>query len=219
MKRMICLLTALLVLAFFAGCKEETAPIVTRISVSPTCGVIPLRIEVYGAASGGDESGDPTGGVNNLEYTWDFGDGSSSTSISYHEYTVTPDSFYTITLTVTDPDGKVAKGHAFVWAFEDSLRVEASMSPDTGITTATPVTFDYVAETCAIDPDLDDDYVKLSPIWRIEDPAFPDGEAVYYGRSPVHTFSAPGTYDAHLNIYFAEWSVYRNVHVQVTVDP
>jgi len=219
MKHLICLLLVLLVATVFAGCKEETSPKITRINVSQDCGVVPLRIEVYGTASGGDESGDPTGGVNNLDYVWDFGDGTGATSISYHEYTTPspPDSFYVITLTVTDPDGKTDKSQAEVVAIADSLHIEATMTPDTGITTATPVMFDYTAKTCGVDPDFDQDYVKLSPAWHVMDPAFPDGEVVYYGRTPTHTFAAPGTYDVRLNVFYAEWSVYRNVDLQVTV--
>lgn len=228
MKRSICILTALLVAVFFIGCKEETLPKITRIFVSESCGVVPMRVEVYGAASGGNETGDPTGGVNNLEYTWDFGDRTGSTSISYHEYTgpAPSEGFYVITLTVTDPDGKSAAASDTVWAFNDSLTVAASMDPSAGITTATPVTFDFLAATCAVDPDSDDDYVKLTPVWHIQDPAFRDtinaeldSTAIYYGRAPTHTFSEAGTFDAHLKVYYAEWDVFRNVHMQVTVDP
>lgn len=217
MKRLMSLLAALLVLTAFAGCKDETEPEITRINVSQDCGVVPLSVEVYGAASGGDESGDPTGGVNNLEYRWDFGDGTAATSIAYHEYATPGD--YTITLTVTDPAGKTAKDEVMVSAIADSLTMSATMTPDTGIDVTTPVTFNFRAGSCAVDPDLDDDYVKLAPTWRVTDPAFPDGVAVYYGRTPTHTFSAPGTYDVHLNVHFAEWAVFRNLTMQVTVDP
>jgi hypothetical protein len=215
MKRLICLMTALLLLAAFAGCKDETEPKITRISLSQDCGVVPLSIEVYGAASGGDETGDPTGGVNNLEYQWDFGDGTGATSISYHRYTVPGD--YVITLTVTDPGGKQARSETVVSAIADSLHVETTMTPDTGIDTTTPVTFGYTASSCDIDEDLDDDYVKLSPVWHVTDPAFPDGVAIYHGRTPTHTFSAPGTYDVRLQVHYAAWSVFRNVTMQVVV--
>jgi hypothetical protein len=214
MKRVLCLLAALLLLAATSGCKDKSNPKITRINVSETCGVVPLEVEVYGAASGGNESGDATGGVNNLTYTWDFGDGTSSTSIAYHEYT--QPGMYTITLTVSDDDGGKDSSSVMVQAIGDSLAVEASFAP-AAVTTATPVDFDFRASSCAINPDVPDDYVRLNPMWTVFDPALPDGQAVYHDRAPRHQFADPGTYDVRLNVYYPAWDVYRNVDLQVEV--
>ena len=218
MKRVICLVVASLLLAT-VGCKDENYPTITRINVSENCGVVPMNLEVYGAASGGNESGGATGGVNNLEYVWDFGDGTGSTSISYHTYNTPSDSFYTVTLTVTDPDGKSDTSFAQVTVFSDSLSVAAETVPATGITANMPVMLDYLAESCAVDPLNDDDYVKLNQTWTVTDAAAPGGEAVYYGRNPTHTFSAAGTYDVNLHVYYAAWEVHRHVDLQVVVGP
>jgi hypothetical protein len=216
MKRVICLLLTALMLAAVVGCKDETRPKITRISISQTCGIVPMQVEVYGAASGGDESGGPTGGVNNLDYVWNFGDGTSPTSISYHTYTA--DSLYTITLTVTDPNGLKDTNFVQVLALADSLRIETEVLPASGVTTTTPVLFDYIAASCDINPDLDEDYVKLISTWFVEDPGAPGGMVAYTARNPVHTFSAEGTFEVRLNVFYPAWDVFRNVTMQIVVD-
>lgn len=222
MKRVICL-TAVLMLLTVLGCKDENFPKITRINVSESCGVVPMYLEVYGAASGGDESGGATGGVNNLEYTWDFGDGSGATSISYHTYDTVPEdsisTVYRVTLTVSDPDGKSDVNYVTVTVIADSLKITPATIPAMGITAGSPVLLDYLAMSCDIEPLNDDDYVQLNQTWTVIDPAVPGGVAVYEGRSPVHSFAAAGTYDVNLHVYYAAWEVHRNVDLQVVVDP
>ena len=218
MKRVICLVTALL-LVVIAGCNEENHPKITRINVSQYCGVVPMNVEVFGAASGGNESGGATGGVNNLEYIWNFGDGSGATSLSFHTYTEASDSFYTVTLTVTDPDGKSDVGFAEVTVVADSLTITAETFPASGISAGTPVTFNYLAMSCDIDSANDDDYVQLDQTWTVIDAAMTDGQAVYEGRNPVHSFAAAGTYDVELHVFYAAWEVHRHIDFQVVVGP
>ena len=64
MKRAFLLLLPAILLVFLAvaGCKDESLPSFTRILVYPDCGVVPLQVEGRAMASGGNESGDPTGG-------------------------------------------------------------------------------------------------------------------------------------------------------------
>ncbi len=85
MKRACMLLfPALMILAVVVGCVDESKPTFTRVRVTPQCGVVPMDVEGYAILSGGNETGDPLGGNNNLEVKWAFGDGGTgNTSISY----------------------------------------------------------------------------------------------------------------------------------------
>src|SRR5210317_1318757 len=90
MKRALLLLlpASLLVFLAISGCNDESLPRFTRVRVYPACGIMPLQVEGLAIASGGNESGSPTGGNNNLEITWDFGDGTTGqTSLAYHTFT------------------------------------------------------------------------------------------------------------------------------------
>lgn len=217
MKRTILIPAALLVLLAVAGCNDESKPAITRMFVSPACGVAPLQVEAYGIASGGNESGSATGGNNNLEFSWNFGDGTTaSTTVAYHTYGVPGE--YTVTLRVEDPDGESAVRTLPVVVVADSLRVEATSSATGPVTTADPVTFDYRAGTCGVDADSESDRASyLTQRWVMHDPGFTGG-GVYTGATPTHTFSAPGTYGVELVVTYTGWAVTRRDTVTIVVD-
>jgi hypothetical protein len=215
MKRAFLLLlpaTLLFVLAM-SGCNDESEPEFTRVRVYPECGVAPLQVEGLAIVSGGNESGDPTGGNNNLEIRWSFGDGGTSqTSIAYHTYTEPDD--YVVTVTATDPDGKTAEATYPVTVLADSLVIQAlSNFPDGAVTTADTVHFDVWASACDINPDVEGDYVKMTYRWLIEDNE-------YLGRQPEYQFSAAGDYDVQLAVTYPELAVVRRATLSFTVsDP
>jgi len=218
MKRTIWLAAAAVLALAATGCNDESKPTITRMFATPSCGVAPLKVEVYGIASGGNETGDATGGNNNLEFTWDFGDGSSTTSISYHTYAAPGD--YTVTLRVQDPDGNSATASLPVTVVADSLIVEAWAEP-AAVTTADTVHFDYRGSSCGVDPDSDTDRASyLIQRWNMGDPGFTGG-GVYLGAEPRHTFSAPGTYNVVVTVTYPGWAVTRRdtVTVEVTAAP
>ncbi|MCF6524124.1 PQQ-dependent sugar dehydrogenase [Streptomyces sp. JJ36] len=70
---------------------------VAEASGTPTSGQAPLTVQFSSAGSQ-----DPDGGA--LEYSWDFGDGGTSTAAG-PSHTYDRNGRYTATLTVTDPDG------------------------------------------------------------------------------------------------------------------
>ncbi|MBK6733290.1 MAG: PKD domain-containing protein [bacterium] len=166
----ICLAT--LALAFLAtGCKEDNKPRITRMNVSPACGVAPVEVIATAYVSGGDETGDPLGGNNGLDMTWNYGDGGTgSTSVSYHTYN-TPGE-YTVVVTATDPGGEAASASVPVVVLPDSLVVEVSTNfPGNNPTTADVVRFDAVVQSCAVDyPAVPGDAVKLAFRWEMNDP-------------------------------------------------
>jgi hypothetical protein len=96
--------------------------------------------------------------------------------------------------------------------------VAATMEETGPVTTADPVHFDYRAGSCGVDPYSDTDRASyLIQRWHMNDPGFPDG-AVYTGTSPVHTFSAPGTYDVTVAVTYIAWAVTRHDTVRVVVE-
>ena len=212
MKRALLLLlpASLLVFLALAGCDDESKPAFTRVRVYPDCGVTPLLVDCLAIVSGGNESGDPTGGNNNLEIKWDFDDGTTSqTSITYHTYTTPGD--YLVTITATDPDGNRATATYPVRVFPDTLLVEASSDfADGAVTTADTVHFTMRASSCDIDPDVEDDYVKMNFRWLM------DGHE-FNGRTPSYQFPAPGDYDVFLSVFYPELAVVRRDTLQFTV--
>ncbi|HEX2231867.1 MAG TPA: carbohydrate-binding domain-containing protein [Thermoleophilaceae bacterium] len=77
---------------------QTNQPPVARITANPTSGPAPLTVNFNGSSSS-----DPQGSA--LTYSWDFGDGTSSTAANpSHTYTDGTRNF-TATLTVRDPQG------------------------------------------------------------------------------------------------------------------
>ena len=78
--------------------------------------------------------------------------------------------------------------------------------------------FNFSAGTCDIDPESDSDrssYLRQS--WAMGDPGF-SGGGVYTGAEPLHTFSAPGTYQAVVTVTYPAWAVTRRDTVTVVVN-
>lgn len=219
-------LPALLLLALLAasGCNDESEPMFTRVIVNPQCGVVPLEIDAFAAATGGNESGDPTGGNNNLEVTWKFGDGATgSTSISYHIYDEPGE--YTVEVTAQDPDGKTAQAFVPVTVRADTLTASASSNfhgelvnpEDEGIVeTGELVLFDVTASACGLDPEVDDDYRQLSFTWSMN-----DGTGTkFYTRRPVYSFATAGEYTVDVIVTLPALACTRHSSVTFTVvDP
>lgn len=216
MKRAILILAAGLLALGVAACNETNKPEITRIFATPSCGVAPLQVEVYGIASGGNETGDATGGNNNLDFKWDFGDGgTSNTSIAFHTYGTPGD--YDIVLRVEDTDGNSATRTLPVTVVADSLEVEA-MASATDVAAGTTVDFDYRAGTCGVDRNsLSDRASYLEQRWFMHDPAVADG-GIYTGAEPQHTFTAAGVYPVEVRVTYVGWAVTRADTITITVN-
>ncbi|MBK7671442.1 MAG: PKD domain-containing protein [bacterium] len=210
----ICLAT--LALAFLAtGCKEDNKPRITRMNVSPACGVAPVEVIATAYVSGGDETGDPLGGNNGLDMTWNYGDGGTgSTSVSYHTYN-TPGE-YTVVVTATDPGGEAASASVPVTVLADSLVVVASTNfPDGTLTTDDIVQFDASVVSCDVDfPVVPGDAVKLAFRWEMNDAT----NQVFTGSSPDFKFVTAGEYDVELSVTYPAWAVTRHQTIHLSVS-
>lgn len=213
----ICLVTAGLAL-LASGCKEDSKPRITRMNVSPACGVAPVEVIATAYCSGGDESGDPLGGNNLLEMSWAFGDGGTGgTSVAYHTYTTGGQ--YNVLVTAIDPAGATASATVPVTVLADSLLVDLSTNYPAGtVTTADIVTFDAVVTSCDVDyPAVTGDAVKLAFRWQMNDPTSQE----FTGSSPSFRFVTAGEYDVSLTVTYPAWAVTRTetIHLVVTDAP
>ncbi|MCP4291922.1 MAG: PKD domain-containing protein [bacterium] len=218
MKRaqLILLPAVLLVFLAIAGCNDESQPKFTRIRVYPDCGIAPMNVEGLAIVSGGNESGDPTGGNNNLEITWDFGDGgSSNTSIAYHTFTLPGE--YNIVATATDPDGQTDSISQMVTVMADSLDINTSTNfLGNAATTNDTVRFDLRAESCGIDPDVDGDYRNLVFTWHMNDGT----DTIMTSHRPHYQFPASGIYDVIVDVTYPAGAITRHDTLRLDIsDP
>ena len=216
MKRACLLLLPVMLLIILAitACNEESKPVITRVRVSPACGVVPLQVETFAAVSGGVESGDPMGGTNNLETTWTFGDGGQgSTAISFHRYTMPGE--YTVTVTAKDPDGNTATSSVPVSVLADSLAISAiSNFPDGNVTTADTIRFSMTVAACGIDyPTVPGDSVKMTYRWEMADTE----TTVFKGTSPSFVYPVAGEYDARIAVTYPALAVTRRATLHFSV--
>ena len=210
------LLPAMLLIALATGCQDESKPAVTRVRVTPACGVAPLQVEGFAAVSGGNEGGDPMGGTNNLEVSWNYGDGGTgTTSISYHRYDLPGE--YNVTVTAKDPDGNIASSTVPVVVLADSLVITADSSfPDGNVTAGTRIQFEIAAFSCDIDfPTVPGDSVKMIYRWEMGDAA----NTVYTGPRPRFTYAVAGEYDVNVAVTYPALSVTRHAALHFSVTP
>jgi PKD repeat protein len=201
------LMPAILLLAIVAGCDEdESKPNFTRLRVTPDCGVVPMGVEGYAILSGGNESGDPLGGNNNLDVQWSFGDGGTgSTTLAYHKYFAAGE--YTITVKGTDPDGNSTSATYPVIVLADSLVINAGSNfPDGNVSTADTVRFDMAAFSCDIDyPTVLGDSVKMEFTWEMGDV----DDTIYKVVAPEFQYTTPGQKEVTMTVFYPAWAVER----------
>jgi len=211
------LLPAMLLIVLAApGCNDdESKPVFTRVMVAPMCGVIPLQIETFAAVSGGNESGDPMGGTNNLEIAWKFGDGGTgTTAINYHRYETAGE--YNVIVTARDPDGNTTTASVPVTVLADSMTITAGSSfPDGDPGTGERIQFSSTSEACDIDyPAVLGDSVKMVFRWEVADV---DSTHVFRGAEPSYTFETAGDFDVDLTITYPALAITRQDRLHFTV--
>jgi len=153
------------------------APAVTA-SAAPTSGRAPLTVSF--TADGSDPDGDQ------LDYVWDFGDGSVSQERN-PDHTYSAPGTYTARVTATDPWGETAGDEIAITVAEPNRApsVTASADPTSG---RVPLTVSFAAS--GSDPDGD----ALEYLWE-----YGDGETST-AQNPSHTYRTTGTYTAKVTV-------------------
>jgi PKD repeat protein len=157
---------------------QGATPLSAATTASPTTGNAPLAVSFTGSA---------TGGTAPYSYSWNFGDGATSTTQN-PSHTYTAAGTYTATLTVTDSASPANTATSSVTvtvsAVGNPLAASASASPTSG---QVPVNVAFTGTATGGTP-------SYSYSWN-----FGDG-ATSTTQNPSHTYSAAGTYTATLTV-------------------
>ncbi|MCP5024043.1 MAG: PKD domain-containing protein [bacterium] len=172
----------------------DVIPPVASISAMPTAGLAPLPVQF---------TDDSTGGVP-TSWTWDFGDGSSSTEQNpLHTYT--NPGFYTVTLTASNVYG------SDVASITDLIAVD--LIPPVAEFTATPTS----GNSPIVVQFTDESGAGTATSWAWN---FGDGRSSSL-QHPSHTYTAAGTYTVTLtssNAYGSDQRV-RTSYISVGAGP
>ena len=170
---------------------------VALASASPSAGNIPLLVSFSSAGST-----DPDGNI--TAYSWDFGDGVSS-SIANPTHTYTSGGPFVATLTVTDNQGAQSTTTVLVKALKPNILPIANVSPDK-ISGPAPLDVTFFA-TGSYDPDGSLGNFR----WD-----FSDGNQ-YWGATAYNTFYTDGVYTAQLTVYDnSGGSAFETITITVT---
>jgi PKD repeat protein len=132
-----------------------------------------------------DGSGSTDNGGTITSYTWDFGDGSATSTGVTQSHTYTSPGTYTIKLTVSDGTNSANTTH--------SVKVDAVPVAAFSVTTAHPIGGSPVAFNGSASNEPGGSIVSYS--WN-----FGDGSTAGSGATPSHTYSASGMYTVGLTV-------------------
>jgi PKD repeat protein len=167
-----------------------------EINASPTSGTTPLTVSYTGNA---------TGGSSPYFYSWDFGDGESS-SEQNPSHTYNGEGSYTANLTVADSNDSQASDSVIITAIApaDPLSVSASASPTSG---AVPLTVSFSASA-------NGGTSPYSYSWDFGD------DASSSEQNPSHTYNQAGTFNVNLTVTDSESSqAWNSLTIEVSSNP
>ncbi|HEV2636352.1 MAG TPA: PKD domain-containing protein [Actinocrinis sp.] len=158
---------------------QGTTPLSASATGSPTTGNAPLSVNFTGSASGGTAP---------YTYSWNFGDGSTSTTQN-PSHTYSAAGTYTATLTVTDSSSPAKTATSSVTtnvsAVGNPLAASASGIPTSG---QVPLAVNFTGTATGGKP-------AYTYSWN-----FGDGSAASTTQNPSHTYTTAGTYTATLTV-------------------
>lgn len=178
---------------------QGSTPLSASAKASPTTGNAPLAVNFTGSA---------TGGTAPYSYSWNFGDGATSTAQN-PSHTYSAAGSFTATLTVTDASSpaKTATSQVAVTVSQvgNPLAASASGLPTSG---QIPLTVNFTGTATGGTP-------AYHYSWN-----FGDGSATSTTQNPSHTYSNVGTYTATLTVTdSASPTNTATSTVTVTADP
>ena len=159
---------------------QGSTPLSATASGTPTTGNAPLNVSFTGSA---------TGGTAPYSYSWNFGDGSATSTAQNPSHTYTTAGTYTATLTVTDSASPAHTATSSV-----TINVSAVGNPLQATAAATP-TSGQVPLTVAFTGTATGGTPPYSYSWN-----FGDGSATSTAQNPSHTYTTAGTYSATLTV-------------------
>ena len=159
---------------------QGSTPLTAATGASPTTGNAPLNVSFTGSA---------TGGTAPYSYSWNFGDGSATSTTQNPSHTYNAAGTFNATLTVTDSSSpaKTATSQVTVTvnAVGNPLAATASATPTSG---QTPLNVAFTGTGTGGTP-------PYSYSWN-----FGDGSATSTTQNPSHTYNAAGTFTATLTV-------------------
>jgi PKD repeat protein len=162
---------------------QGTTPLTAMASAQPTTGNAPLGVTFTGSA---------TGGTAPYSFSWNFGDGTTSTAQSpSHTYSTAGTFNATLTVTDTSSPAKTATSTVTVnvSAVGNPLAVTSSGVPTSG---QIPLNVAFTATATGGTPGYNYN-------WN-----FGDGSATSTAQNPSHTYSAVGTFTATVTVTDSE---------------
>src|SRR5579884_2914139 len=159
---------------------QGATPLTATATGTPSTGNAPLTESFTGSA---------TGGTAPYTYSWNFGDGSATSTAQTPSHTYNSAGTYTATLTVTDSSSpaKTATSQVTttVSAVGNPLAASATAVPTSG---QVPLTVSFTGTATGGTP-------AHSYSWN-----FGDGSATSTAQNPSHTYNTAGTYTATLTV-------------------
>lgn len=183
------------------GCSSvSTNPVVViarptiNIAASPVSGCLPLTVQFNNSSS------------NANAYTWNFGDGSATSSVTNPSHVYTSSGSYSVIITASNAAGCTSSQ-------TQTNMIQTSASP-TAVFSASSASVCLADTLYFVDASIPNGSSIVSRSWN-----FGDGSALSSQTNPSHVFMSPGTYQVVLTVSSGSCSHDTSLSVQVNPGP